>query len=147
MLSEQYGNPKTAAYSTRSAESISHHVEEILRTQVLRQQAKSLAENNQEEGGRCLKTTGDCQRDQNIKTLNPLNRAHPVRMRVQTQEPAGWSRWLAPPHPAPSWERKAAFLTCRHEKQFSLQRPSEQELKIVFRAPGAGLRSAVLFME
>jgi hypothetical protein len=43
--------------------------------------------------------------------------------------------------------RKTALHTCHHEKQFFLQRPSGQELKIIFQAPGAGLRSAVLFME
>ena len=42
---------------------------------------------------------------------------------------------------------ETALHTCHHEKRFVLQRPSGQELKIIFQAPGAGLRSAVLFVE
>lgn len=83
----------------------------------------------------------------NIKILNPLSQLCPLRMWVQMPDELSGSSCLAPHHPTPTLGRKMAFHTCHHEKQFFLQRPSVQELKIIFRAPGAGLRSAVLFME
>lgn len=85
----------------------------------------------------------------NTKIFKPLNLVSPLGMWIQGHHEwlVQWSRWWAPHHPTPTSVRKTAFRTCHHEKQFFLQRPSGQELKIIFQAPGAGLRSAVLFME
>ena len=85
----------------------------------------------------------------NIKILKPLDLLSPLCMWVQEHHElasGAGGGLLTTPLPTTSG-KKTACHTCRHEKQFFLQRPSGQELKIIFRAPVAGLRSAVLFTE